>query len=553
MRLRTLFALCLPLVLIACSGGLLPTTTPAPATLVPVASTRASGQATIAPVETAGPGPSPAGTPGLRPASAENAPEVAAGLLSAQDRDRFVRLANALRARDQGAADWLVGTGLFLADAKLDDAELKLLNLTLSTTGDALWALAHNRTLDGLTSEDYDFIAANISVPSDVWFFDDDIRELKDDGLLSAAGERCLQRIFDHAHEDAEVRKGLALINTLGLPDVRAFKSPVPQYNIQLCLLARLLEQGVPGEYERAAVAAALTYGSLSTLCDAAAQERIVSYAGERVRFLIDADVQLAAAGAGWRATRYPLESLMVLLWAGQGTAYPQPGQPLAQARSLRDVATEHLLTVEDLDRILLPMDSLRQMQDEMVRAAIERTDEAPAAAELVEQWWSTSRRDDLDDGGPNPGQQWQRYRNGLGFAGGVDAGYMVQALGASINLALPWAQLWYAEDGNLRTVPFGLWIEPESQALALGNLAMRATAGLPGDARAILVWWRLPWDNWHLHGGIRSLQTLPLPLAVWRTGIPAGYLLRPEVMKEEEALSALGLAPAPTAAATQP
>ncbi|MDI7276525.1 MAG: hypothetical protein QME94_11145, partial [Anaerolineae bacterium] len=363
--------------------------------------------------------------------------------------------------------------------------------------------------------------------------------------LLTKDGERSLQRIFERAHQDAEVRKGLYLMNTLGLPDRWAFAYPVPMYNVQLYMLTRLLEQGVPGEYERAAVAAALTYGSLLTLCDYEARQYILDYAGERVRFLIEADVLLAAAGAEWRAKDYPLEALMALVWAGQSAAYPSPGQPLLEAPGLRQAAARSPLTREDVERLLVRTDNLRQMQDEMVRAVVEEVSDEGIACQLLEQWWSEQRRDEPDDGGPDLNRQWARWREGRGFAGGAGSGYVLQGLAASINLPLPWAELWYAEDGELRAVPFGLRIEGRSRRLCLSQSAMRATGQLPPETRAILVWWRVPWDDWRLGDAVRSVQTLPLPLSVWWGGVPSGYLMRYGATSEE-ALSALGLTPTP-------
>jgi hypothetical protein len=474
--------------------------------------------------------------------TAENAPEVAGGLLSGQDRERYLRLVEALRHRDETAAGWLVNTGVFLRDGRPGDEALQLLSLAVQGKGDPLWYLTHVRTMRSVSGQDLAYFQSIVPAPADTWYFNDDIRGLEAFDLLSKDAGRSLQRIFEKARHDPEVRLGLYLINVLGLPDSRAFTYPVPAYNVQLYVLARLLEQGVPGDYERAAVAAALTYGSLMTLCDAEAREQVLHYAGERVRFLINTDVLLAAAGAGWRATDYPLEALMVLLWSGQATSYPEPPHPLARARDLRSVAAERPLQRSDLDRLLVAPALLQEMQEEMLTAIIERTSDEVRAAELVEEWWSTHRREEPDGGGPDLNRQWARFREGKGFAGGVESAYVLQGLAASINLPLPWAQLWYAQEGELRVVPYGLRLDPAGRALRLGSSAARAVAGLDAEARAALVIWRFPWDNWHLHDGVRTIQTLPLPLSVWRAGIPSGYLLRQGVAAEEEILEAMGV-----------
>lgn len=540
MRTRIVLGLLLPLVLAACDGGGLLTRPALP--LSPTAPPPSATQtlSAIVPLAT----PEPTLTPdGAEPATVGGTPEIVASLVPAPDGERYLQLLAALRARDELAADWLTRTGLVVSDAVFDAQEQRLLDMLQSGKGDAVWSLVHARTMDGLSEDDTNYFEKTEATPSDNWFFDDDIRGLEAAGAISPNGRRSLQRIFDKARADPEVRLGLYLINAIGVPDGPAYKYPVPEYNLQLYLLARLLEQGVPGEYERATVATALTYGSLMTLCDPPARDRLANYAGERLRSLIDTDVLLAAGGASWRSTEYPLEMLMVTLWGGQTFLYPRPGVPIGEAQSLRMAAAEQPFTNEDLDRILLSMDSLHQMQDEMMNAVVEQSSSDATCFDLLEQWWSTQRRDEADNGGPDMNQQWARYRGGAGFAGGAESAYVLQALAASINLPVPWVQLWYAQDGKLQTVPFGFRLDLASRQLRLGDSAQRAIARLPEDTRAVLVGWRLPWDNGYLGEEARFCQTLPLPVKVWRSGVPAGYLLRRRLLREEEALGALGVA----------
>ena len=547
MRMRAAFVFCLVLALAACSGGgFLPSPTPR-TTPTPRPTAVRAPRATLSPAPQATPSPSPTAGP---PSGPEGAPEIVAGLIAGPERDRYVNAVNALGKRDAAAADWLLQTGLLLRDGKLDADELQALDVVLShTKDDPLWYLSHVRVLDGISPQDVAYLKDNDAVPGANWFFDDDISGLQGYQLLSRDGQRSLSRIFDHARSDVEVRKGLYLVNTLGMPDGHAFKYHVPTYNVQLYLLARLLEQGVPSEYERAAVAAALTYGSLLTIADESAREDIVNYASDRLRFLIDTDVTLAAAGAHWRAVDYPLEALMVLLWAGQSAAYPQPGTPTAQAPSLAAAAAAKPLGRQDVGRLLVPLSALRQMQDEMLRAVVEQTGNEVLAADRVEQWWSARRRDEADDGGPDLDRQWARFTGGQGFAGGAEAAYVLSGLAASINLPLPWAQLWVAGGGQMQVVPFGLRLDPAGRMLRLDASGQRATAGLPGEAKAALVAWRVPWDNWHLPDGVRSVLTVPLPVSVWRAGIPSGYLLRAGVVAEGDLATGAGIGSRPTAA----
>ncbi len=539
--MKAVLCLCLMLTLVACSGGLLPSPTPRPtATPRPIAAGAQSVRAT--PGAEASPGPSPGAAV---PTGPEGAPEIVAGLIPAPERERYVRALNDLRTRDDLAGDWLVQSGLLLRDGALDANELQALDVVLAhTEDDPLWYVTHLRLLDGISGEDVAYLQDNDAVPGASWFFDDDISGLKDLQLLSVDGERSLGRIFERARHDVEVRRGLYLVNTLGVPDSRAFSYPVPSYNAQLYLLARLLEGGVPGEYERSAVAAALVYGSLLTICEQGLREDIVTYAAERVRFLIDTDVLLSAAGAQWRAVDYPLEMLLALLWGGQANSYPQAGTSLADAPSLAAVAASRPLSREDLDRVLVPMAPLREMQDEMLRSVVEQTGDESLAVDLVEQWWSTRRREEPDDAGPDLGRQWSRFRDGRGFTGGAEAAYVLQGLAASVNLPLPWAQLWVADQGQLQVVPFGLRLDPAGRTLCLGSSAERATTHLPGEDAAVVVWWRVPWDNWHLPDGARSVLTVPLPLSRWRSAIPSGYLMRAGVASEADTLGALRVAP---------
>jgi len=547
-RIKRLLSLCLPLLLVACSGGgylAMPTSAPEPTP---------SAGGTRAPVLTlAAPAATPSPTPTLPPAlsvddilnAPERSPELAGGLLTAEERDRYVQYIAALRGRDKAAAWWLVSSGLLLKDGKLGLQDGLLMKLVLSGNDDALWYLMRPRLQDGVSQEDLDALQAADATPTADWLLDSDLHTLQAQQLVSAAGERGLERVFTQAKDDPELRLGLAIIGAYGVPDASVFKYPVPNYNVALRLLGHLLERGLPVGYERAAVAAACTYGSLATVCDDAARQQVFDYADERVRFLIDADVQLAAAGASWHASSYPLEALITLLWAGQSTAFPQAGQPLAQAPSLLSVVAGRPLTKDDLPHLLADLDTLQAMQDEMMRVTAEHTTDGAAAAERVEQWWSEHQGQAADDGGPNLNHQWALYQDSHSFAGGAEAAYVLQALAASINLPMPWVQLWYADQGRQGILPAGLRIDPAANALSMDDQARQATASLPGEAKAVLIAYQVPWDNWHLQQGVRSCVTLPLPMSIWRGGVPAGYLLRSGILSEPDALNALGLSAA--------
>ena len=507
--MKAALCLCLVLLLAACSGGgFLPSPTPRESPTPRPSPIRAPA-GTDTPGAPAMPSPEPGAT---APAGAVAAPEIAAGLIPAAQLARYQAALNAVRVRDELAGDWLVQSGTLLRDGVLDDQELQALDVVVNhADDDPLWYLSHARVLDGVSEQDVAYLQDNDAVPETDWYFSDDISGLEDNGLLSQDGRRSLLRIFEHAHSDAEVRRGLYLVNTLGMPSGRAFQYPVPAYNVQLYLLARLLERGVPGEYEKAAVAAALAYGSLLTIADQAAREDIVDHASERLRLLIDTDVMLSAAGAHWRAVEYPLEALIVLLWGGQAGGYPQPGTLLAQVQGLAAAAAGRPLSRDDLGRILVQMPAVRQMQDEMLSAVVEQTGDETTATELLEQWWSERRRDEPDDAGPDLNRQWTRYRDGRGFVGGAGSAYVLSGLAASINLPLPWAELWLGNQGRLQVVPFGVRLDPAARALRLDNSAQRAIADLPGEAKAALVWWHAPWGNWHLPGQARCEEDLPM------------------------------------------
>ncbi len=553
MRAKRALGLCLPLLLVACSGGLLPT----PAAELPPVSppvTTAAPTTGITSAPTLLPAPQGGAESALQASAFDYAPEIAGGLLPPEERDRYLQRLNALYEHDEVAAVWLHNTGLFLRDAHFAGDEARLLDAILQGPGDALWLLSHIRTMEGVDGAAVEYLASIQPVPAGNWYFSDDIQELQAFDLLSDEGKRSLQRIFERAQRDSEVRLGLYLINMLGLPDPRAFQHQVPTYNVQLYLLARMLEQGVPGDYERAAVAAALSYGSLMTLCDAESSERVVAQALERVRFVIDTDVLLAAAGADWLARDYPLEALIVLLWSGQGAACPLPGRPLAQALPLDQAAAERQLNLEDVDRLLASTDTLQQMRSEMMRLVVDGSARYDGVCGLIEEWWSTNRLEEADVGGPDLDQQWARWLEGRGFAGGTEAVYVLQGLAAGINLPLPWAQLWYVQNDELQVAPFGLRLDPAARELRLGTSARTALAPLPVDTQAVLICYRLPWDNWRLQSGARGCQTLPLPLEAWRAGLPSGYLLRQGMLAGDgEVLASLGLAPTPAPAEPRP
>ena len=263
MRWRMVPALLALLGLTACRGGLLtvptvlPTTTPDGRALVPVRTGLEAESVATSEAED----PSAA----VQRAEPQSAPEVRAGLLGAEDRERYERLLATIAERDGEAGEWLRNTGIFLRDGKLDAAELEILSLLAKGKTDALWCVSNVRQIGGISEQELAYFKGNPVTPGANWYFDDDVGSIEAYDLLSAEGKRSLLRSFERAHRDGELRKGLYIINTLGLPDPRGFKRPVPGYNVQLYLLMCLLEQGVPGAYEKAAVAAALTYGSLLT------------------------------------------------------------------------------------------------------------------------------------------------------------------------------------------------------------------------------------------------------------------------------------------------
>ncbi|GAH27195.1 unnamed protein product, partial [marine sediment metagenome] len=96
----------------------------------------------------------------------------------------------------------------------------------------------------------------------------DDLKELQEKGLFSEKAKQGLDRIVGLSEDDYEIRKGLYLINNFGHPNRGMFRYKVPSFNTQLFILGKLLEGGVPQDYERISIAASLVYGSVYTIAD---------------------------------------------------------------------------------------------------------------------------------------------------------------------------------------------------------------------------------------------------------------------------------------------
>ena len=262
------------------------------------------------------------------------------------------------------AQKWIVSTGRFLEDKRLDANEVELLRV-LSAKEDPLFYLTMPEIMYGVSSYDVSRIERDNTRPEDYMYLRDDVEILEQRGFISVAARESLDRIVCLAESDYELRKGLYLINHFGYPRATATAYATPDFNTQLFLLGVLLENGVPVGYERLAVAAALAYGTLITIGDEAVQDVVPDYAHSLIEFIADTDSIVKAEGAHWQAKYYPLEAAIMLAWGAPGTNYRTDvySQPLAWT----DVFVSKRMNVEDFNWHFVSIDTLVEKRKWMV------------------------------------------------------------------------------------------------------------------------------------------------------------------------------------------
>jgi hypothetical protein len=168
-------------------------------------------------------------------------PEIKNGDMDLAMTARYKKLIDTLSAKDPGAAQWVVSTGLFAEDRKITDAEARFVDAVVKKD-DPLRILVTRWVLDGIGDSEAGW-AVNASYPGGEYgYLTDDVRQIElVKGPVDPKAKEALKAIIRASESDDELRKGISLIDEYGIPDKTRFKYPVPAYNTQLSVLLDLL------------------------------------------------------------------------------------------------------------------------------------------------------------------------------------------------------------------------------------------------------------------------------------------------------------------------
>jgi len=278
--------------------------------------------------------------------------------------DLRIQYSDLVSALSIEAQKWIVSTGRFLEDKRLDENEVELLRV-LSAKEDPLFYLIMPEIMYGVSSYDVSRVERDNTCPQDYMYLGEDVETLEKRGLISVAARESLDELIMLARDDYELRKGLYLINHFGYPRATVTEYAKPDFNTQLFLLGSLLESGVPPGYERLAVAAALAYGTLITIGDEAVQDVITEYVHGLLEFISDTDSIVKAEGAHWQAKYYPLEAAIMLVWGAPATNYR--ADVYSQPLTWTDVFVSNRMNLENFNWHFVSIDTLVEKREWMV------------------------------------------------------------------------------------------------------------------------------------------------------------------------------------------
>jgi hypothetical protein len=535
---------------------------------VPIQSTEVGSPPTPSPTSTLPPAITPSSTPiptsTLTPVplthswdfeEAFNAiPEISRGLMSEADVDHYHDLVSRLPLEGQ---KWVLSMGEFVANAQLDAPEELLLNYLADETGlTNLVVLSDHAVLDGLTAAEADAFC-NVRAVDYEHLLVADVQELVVAGLLDEAQVEGLQTLVARAGGgNFELQKGLVLMHHYGHPNQTIFSYPVPTYNTQLLMLARIIEQGVPEGYEIAAVAAALDYGSLWTIANDGLRDHLVEYAVSRIQYQEETDKIIWENGARWQARLLPLEGQIALVWGSQGNNFPLTSEDAERLkisfdenepwsagpwRGYREMFGSRKMTLSDFDFVFtektISEDSSLQTMERMRSYMIEyynfnNIDDISSAIfvnifqiglEYVNEisWQQIDGFTIFDTCIFNADWQWKRYETEGSILGTSCEGYMHSTLMASVNIPAI-TPTYYMHHTGYYDYSSGVWRASQGELeneICLHHLDSR----LGWNAVPFLNYHNLPHqENWT--GRLRVL--LPMNTSIWQDGIPGGLLV---------------------------
>ena len=473
--------------------------------------------------------------------------------------DQIAKYSSLLRVLPNEFQMWITGMGWGLEDWKLEKTEEALLELLTDkdiTTG--LSILTHSNIMDGIDRGEVNW-AEDQENDSLLTLLEDDIDKLLNDDLISETEKQALLDLIEKSKKNFEIEKGLHLINNFGYPNKNLFRYPVPEYNTQLLILGKLMELGIPENYEVSAVAAALDYGSLWTIADDEVRELIPEYAQDIIMFQSETDQIISQNGAIWQANSMPLEAQISLVWGAPGNYYSltekkasQIGVPYNPEESMlwagfRESFSQHPLRIDDFYFNFIKINYLEEMRYQVIEDGIIDNSLSDFSFHLSnEYWYSRNLQYNWDlIGGEINGEnyvfgyltainyQWERFKGEHGlehkFIGGSGDAFIPVFLAKSINF--PAIQQHYV-------LHIGAYLDLSTGMFHASDTFEHLTEiNEKRDIDYRIGWNVVPWENFYIlntahpenwSGRIRILR--PMSSYVWIDGVPKGYLFRADV-----------------------
>jgi tetratricopeptide (TPR) repeat protein len=262
------------------------------------------------------------------------------------------------------AQRWVLGTGQFMEDLRLDDEERQLLG-SLASVKDPLIYLTSPRIMDGVGGYDLEWARRWSPQPGNYYYLDADFDQLENDGLVPAAVRPVLNALISKSKNDFELRSGLYLIANFGHAPKHLFQWRAgPSYNTQLLVLSKLLERGIPKGEERLAVAAALDYGAILTIANTRIWPNILEHLYGRLRFVTETTPLVQAQGADWDPKGYSLVADIALLWPGGCMS----ANPLVRTVPLEDFCRDKPMDLAGFNTNVASIKTLREMRDAFLK-----------------------------------------------------------------------------------------------------------------------------------------------------------------------------------------
>lgn len=476
-------------------------------------------------------------------------PEATLGLVSVDQLNDYRELVSSLTPNAQR---WIAEMGLFLENGKLDQNETSLLKSLVGKNDIGTLAILTNPgIIDGVSQEDldnfkkFDSDSINELVANDLIL-------LQSQGILSDDAILRLKVLITEAEKgDYQLIKGLLLIHNYGIPEKGRFKYQVPTYNTQMMVLGKLLEMGIPQEYEVTALAASLDYGSLWTISDEEVRAIIPDYAIRMIHHIMETDTLIGKYGATWQAKNMPLEAQIAIVWGAPGNYYSLTELeaksikmtigPNKSWSGFREIFFSNPMTEESFNFIFVELKTLNEMR-EFVFKNWKLTD----IHQVTDKVFRFAMQDHLNyqkvpfiqkiDGRDiynsyicNMNWEWQTFKNSGNFLGSNGDGYIVEYFYNSINLPGITPSFWLHQSG---------YFDPNS------NLFKASDAEVNGWDKNKLIdtrmgWNKIPFDNFRLlpfpgnfSGRPRLFSPMPAD-KVWGPGIPAGYIYRADFSRE--------------------